>query len=72
VISMILPTYITATLSEMWRSTVRSLGDEEVRLVEARLQVLQQVHHLRPDAEVQRADRLVTHDERGPMPMRCR
>jgi len=41
------------------------VGDEDVREPELRLQFAHRVQHLRLDGDVQRRDRLVTHDEVG-------
>ena len=41
------------------------MGDEEVGEAEALLQLLQQVHHLRLDRDIERRDRLVADDELG-------
>jgi hypothetical protein len=58
------PTYITATRSLMWRTTLRSWAT--VRQAELRLEVLEQVQDLRLDGHVQRGHRLVGDDEAGP------
>src|SRR5262245_66401484 len=41
------------------------MADEEERKAELALQILQQVHDLRLDGNIERRDRLVAHDEIG-------
>jgi len=40
------------------------VGDEQIRQPEPRLQIGQQIHHLRLDRHIERADRLVQHHQR--------
>ena len=74
-ISTILPRYITATRSEMWRTTDRSCAMNTYASAEPLLQVLEQVHDPGLDRHVERRHRLVEHDHVGVerrAPGRCR
>ena len=61
--STILPRYITATRSEMWRTTRQVVGDEHVGQAELVLQLLEQVDDAGLDRHVERRHRLVEHDQ---------
>ena len=73
--STILPRYITATRSAMWRDHGEIMGDEQVGDPELALESLEQVDDLGLDRDVERAYRFVTDNEdrvRRPAPGRCR
>jgi hypothetical protein len=60
---MILPRYITATAVGDVPDHGQVVGHEDVGELELVLDVLEQVHHLRLDRDVQRRHRLVADDQ---------
>ena len=56
---------MTTIRSEIWRTTAEIVGDEQVREIELGLKLLEQVHDLRLDRDVERRDGLVADEELG-------
>ena len=70
------PRYITATRSDTWRIARRS-RDEQVRQVFFTFQLLEEIHDLTLDRNIQRGNRFIGNDEilidreARAMPIRC-
>ena len=71
-VSTILPRYITATRSAMWRTTPRSWLRNSIASFSSRLRVLQELENLRADRDIERRDRLVGHQDARPQRQRAR